>query len=113
VGEACLFVFVLLVSKVLNSDRFSSGTFSISCKKRISQEEGKGEVGKGVDEVRSGNALKWNRTWWLGKISVSAITTFSLRPAAKTTTSAMSSGLSGSQSLYECQGRVSSLIWTV
>lgn len=38
-------------------------------------------------------------TWWLGKINVSAITTFSRRPAANTMTSAMSSGVSGSQPL--------------
>lgn len=41
-------------------------------------------------------------TWWLGKIKVSAITTFSGRPAANTTTSAMSSPVSGSQFL-SCQ----------
>jgi hypothetical protein len=39
-------------------------------------------------------------TWWLGKIRVSATTTFSLRPAVKTTISAMSSGVNGSQPLY-------------
>ena len=42
-------------------------------------------------------------TWWLGKINVSATTTFSLLPALKTTTSAMSSGVSGSQPLGTCQ----------
>lgn len=39
-------------------------------------------------------------TWWLGKIRVSAITTFSRRPAANTITSAISSGVSGSQFLH-------------
>ena len=38
-------------------------------------------------------------TWWLGKISESASTTFSLRPAAKTIISAMSSGVNGSHPL--------------
>src|SRR6187402_3704575 len=39
-------------------------------------------------------------TWWFGKINESASTTFSLRPAAKTTTSAISSGVNGSQPLF-------------
>ena len=38
-------------------------------------------------------------TWWLGKTRVSAITTFSRRPAAKTITSAMSSPVNGSTPL--------------
>lgn len=33
--------------------------------------------------------------WWLGKTSKSAMTTFSLRPAANTIISAMSSGVKG------------------
>lgn len=37
--------------------------------------------------------------WWLGKTSVSATTTFSRLVAAKTTTSAISSGVNGSQPL--------------
>ena len=37
--------------------------------------------------------------WWLGNIRLSAITTFSLRPAANTMASATSSGVSGSQPL--------------
>lgn len=37
--------------------------------------------------------------WWFGKTSVSATTTFSLRPAAKTITSAISSGVKGSTPL--------------
>ena len=43
--------------------------------------------------------VRENLTWWLGKMSVSATTTFSLLAALKTTTSAMSSGVSGSQPL--------------
>lgn len=39
--------------------------------------------------------------WWLGNIKVSAITTFSLRPAANTMVSAMSSGVKGSQPLLK------------
>ena len=38
-------------------------------------------------------------TWWFGKMRVSAMTTFSLRPALNTITSAMSSGVRGSQPL--------------
>lgn len=40
-------------------------------------------------------------TWCCGKMSVSAMTTFSLRVAANTTTSAMSSGVNGSMPLNE------------
>jgi hypothetical protein len=44
----------------------------------------------------------WRKlTWWLGKIRVSAITTFCRRPAAKTMTSAMSSGVRGSHPLID------------
>lgn len=39
--------------------------------------------------------------WWLGKMSVSAMTTFSLLPAAKTMASAMSSPVSGSHPLCD------------
>lgn len=37
--------------------------------------------------------------WWLGKINVSAMTTFSLLPAANTIVSAISSGVNGSHPL--------------
>lgn len=47
-----------------------------------------------------GTKEKGGRTWWLGKIRLSARTTFSFRPAANTTTSAISSGVNGSTPSY-------------
>lgn len=44
-------------------------------------------------------AMLMELTWWLGKMSVSATTTFSRRVALKTMTSAMSSGVRGSTPL--------------
>lgn len=67
------------------------------------QNSGSGLVQSAWVHVRRGETL----TWWLGKIKVSATTTFSLRPAVKTTTSAISSGVKGShplcQSVLSCQ----------
>lgn len=47
-----------------------------------------------------GTCVDSKLTWWLGKMSVSAITTFCLRDAAKTMTSAISSGVKGSHPLH-------------
>lgn len=69
-----------------------------ACKLRLAVHNSSRSLGNG--QYFSRYIQKRNKlTWWLGKIRVSAMTTFSRRPAARTTTSAISSPVNGSTPL--------------